>query len=428
MNLLPLDSFRKVLGFHPFHFWGLADTTLIPVTSACNHLITQYAWQAEDAAGRADIQEAIEAAETLLRDNLNFAVAPRYTEITRQWPTYYDARQTRYGITNANGHRLSVNLNDGYMQAIGVELLTSLGDKAVIYSDEDSDGLDDTFTITFVTALTDPTQIAVYFNASDRLDNEAAGDRWRVLPVKVSIASGTCTIVGRSWLLVKPILYEKIKNADQGAIDPTDSANFVTTLSAYQRTTDPNGELVTNSQAVLLWDTDPCHGWWCMCGDCTGVTYDPADSSGDPAAVGKAVARAGMQNPRMGEVIPASAVRNATSGIWYDQWACTRNPDRVLVRSYAGYPLDANGEVSRKFQTIVTRLAAAELGRPICGCAEANRELYRWQFDLARAAGANDEQYSIGSADLDNPFGTRRGQAWAWKQVRNLRLQRGISF
>jgi len=46
---------------------------------------------------------------------------------------------------------------------------------------------------------------------------------------------------------------------------------------------------------------------------------------------------------------------------------------------------------------------------------------------LARSAGANDEQYAIGPGDLDNPFGTLRGQVYAWKQVKNLRQIKGLS-
>jgi hypothetical protein len=106
-------------------------------------------------------------------------------------------------------------------------------------------------------------------------------------------------------------------------------------------------------------------------------------------------------------------------------WSAFREPDRILVRYLAGQPL-ANQQMTEKWQVIVARLAAAELARRICACDEANQELYHWQFDLSRAAGANDEQYSISPPDLDNPLGTRRGQVWAWKQIRSLRLGKSV--
>src|SRR6185369_16921871 len=99
---------------------------------------------------------------------------------------------------------------------------------------------------------------------------------------------------------------------------------------------------------------------------------------------------------------------------------------RVTVRYLAGFPLASDGQMQEPYRTMVARLAAAELARPICACDEANRELYRWQFDLARTAGSGDEAYGAVSAeDLNNPFGTRRGHVYAWKQVKNLRQLRG---
>jgi hypothetical protein len=115
--------------------------------------------------------------------------------------------------------------------------------------------------------------------------------------------------------------------------------------------------------------------------------------------------------------------------VWYSiNWSVYREPDRVLVRYLAGYPLDQNGNMDRKWRTIVARLAMAELGKRIAAAEVANRELWHWQYDLARAAGANDEQYAIGANDLENPFGTLRGQVYAWKQVKNLRLLNGLSM
>lgn len=74
-------------------------------------------------------------------------------------------------------------------------------------------------------------------------------------------------------------------------------------------------------------------------------------------------------------------------------------------------------------------MAAAEMPRKICACDESNRELHRWQFDVARSAGANDEAYgAVSDIDINNPFGTRRGQIYAWKEVRALRKLIGTSY
>ncbi|HEY4714291.1 MAG TPA: hypothetical protein VIH30_08660, partial [Aquirhabdus sp.] len=59
--LLPLETFRRIVHYHPFHFWGLADSANAPV-SQCNDVVTKFGYQASDAAGRDDILQAIETA------------------------------------------------------------------------------------------------------------------------------------------------------------------------------------------------------------------------------------------------------------------------------------------------------------------------------------------------------------------------------
>lgn len=427
-NLLPLETYRKIMGLHPLYFWGFKNSAVQP-TSACNGLLYKYSWQAADAEGRQDIAEAIHSAEEQLLEYLKFYPAPRYKEMTMPWPQYHDAMQSRYRPVNGAGLRVGLYLPEGYIQAIGTELLTSLGSPAVTVADTNADGIIDTFTTApLATAVTDETEIAAYFKLADR-NNEPVGDEWRVLPIQVTISAGFVTIKGPSWIVAQPALYEAIDPTFLVSIDPNDAAKYVTHLDLYQRTTYTEGNTPATSQGVLLWDTtEGCGSGWCFCANCTGITYDPTNSNADPAAIGMSVARVGISDPKLGRVIPANAILNATSGIWYDQVQFYREPDRALIRYLAGYPLNSRGEMDHKMQVVVARLATAIMGRPINGCDEANREMYRWQFDVARAAGANDEQYSISPADLDNPFGTRRGEVWAWKQVKNLHLQRGLAY
>ena len=113
---------------------------------------------------------------------------------------------------NAQGKWIGVMLPDGYVQALGVESLTYLDTVSVTYSARIAGGLDDTFTISVATDETDISKIAVYFAAADRLDDESAGERWRIQPVQISIASGIATIQGRAWLLGKPINYLSYNN------------------------------------------------------------------------------------------------------------------------------------------------------------------------------------------------------------------------
>jgi len=425
-NSLSLDDFRRIMGYHPFHFWGLSDSGKLKVTSACNDILYKYPWQSADAVGREDVLEAIRTAESRLAEHLNYHVAPSYLDQLVPWPKFYNTDMNRFGNHAADWRRVAIKLPRGHIQKIGLQRLDVIDDTvAVTLSDPDGDGVSDTFTLTAPTSVTDPEEIAVYFTAADRWDGSAAGDSWRVQPIQVSIAGGVATIVGRAWLITKPVHYEAI---GAGPLDPSVVGILATILGVYRLWYDPNGIVTDESQGVLIWETAPCHGWWCCCSACSTITTTPASSSQDPAAEARAVARVGIRDARMGLVAPGESVMDAGTGIWRElcDVNCSGEPDRFRVRYLSGIALE-NHQMSKFWQTLTARMAAAELARPLCTCDKANRELYTWQFDLSRSRGANDEQFIIGMEDVRNPFGTRRGHVFAFKTVSRLALGQGIA-
>lgn len=408
--LLPLDTFRQLMGFHPWHFWQLAGQS-VPVSSECNTLVYQHPWQAADTRARSDILTAIETAEARLREYLGYPVAPQYVSTTLATPQYLATGMTRYGYTGADGQWLTVQLPDGYVQAIGSESLTLIGNAAVTASDLDNDGVKESWTATIATTVTDTAQIAAYFVAADRWDGSAVSDKWRVQPITVTISGGTATITGRRWLLVRPVLLEGLA-VTATDLDATTDANFASTLAIYQRTTGSAG------QATLIYDTQPWPGWCC-----TGS----GDNSADPGATATGTARMAINDSRRGIVHYGGATLNAETDEWVSTaCGCYAPPQRLSINYLAGVPL-VNGQMSPTWATIVARLAAAELARPICACESANRELYRWQEDLSRTGGNNDAVFgAISQDDLNNPFGPRRGGIYAYRQVTNLKIQRGL--
>lgn len=430
-NLLPLYTWFEIIGFNPFHAFGIAGTGDLRVESGCNTLVRRYEWQNSDAAGHVAIENAIEAAENKLRTWLGFSVAPHYVVETLPWPRLTDLPLMRTGPWDVDGRWLSVQLEEGEVRAVGVETLASISTGvAVTYSDVDGDGIEDTFTVTAATTETDTSQIAVYFSSGDRFSGwgatTAIGSRWRLLPVQVSISGGNVTVRGPKQLCVKPVKYEGVTNVGANGLDPATAGNFVTTLDIYRRYTGIDGNTIATSQAVIEWETDPAAGYLC-CG-ATDVSSAYSGSPYDPAAVAQAVARVGIRNGTRGIVHPAESAYNSTTGIWSSlDWTVCAEPDRVTVRYLAGFPLASDGQMQEPYRTIVARMAAAELDKPICGCDDANRRLAYWQYDLSRTAGANDEQYGTTGEILNCPFGTRRGQVEAWKQVQHLRQLRGIA-
>lgn len=421
--LMPLDIWRQEIGISPWHFWGLADASIVPIVSKCSTLVLEYAWQGSDAAGRDDIRRALERAEEKLKKYLQYRVAPQYVEETVAWPRHYETPLTRMHNHDATGRRVAVFAPEGYIRQMGIEQLTAIGTAtvaggALAYSALFHPTLQDTFTITLPTTVTDPDQIAVYFASADRWDGTAVGDKWRVQPIRAVISGGNVVITGRKWLLVKPLLYQ---NPVLHALDPTVATNFVTSLEVYQRTTNQNGNTVTTSQATLTYESNECASCWGPCW-CAG-----APSSSDPGTTGQVIARAGIRDSVLGEVTPGAATYNATAGTWSSAWCCGGfcDPDRVTLRYLAGAPLE-DGQMAQHWQQVVAQLGAAELKRRICACRETNERLHDLQQDLTLES-TQTERYAVAPEDLSNPFGTRRGHVQAWRASKDYALRRGIA-
>jgi len=417
MPLLPLDTWRQDIGLNPWLFWGLADNNIIKDNAKCSGLLREYSWQGTDMAGRDDLRRAIERAEEMLFNLLNYRVAPQYIETKPlPWPRFYEANMVRWQDMDATGRRVAMLAPEFHIQAMGIEQLTAIGlNTALVFSDEFNTGFDDTFTITLPTTVTDVSQIAVYFSAAERFDDTRTIDRWRIEPLSITISGGNVTIIGRRWLIVRPILYEA---PTLNAINPTNAANFATTLDVYQRTTNGDGATTDTCQATLVYETSDCGGWG------AGFCCDPLNGSTDPGTVGYVIARAGIRSRELGLITPAQAAYNASTGLW-SSGCCYVEPDRVILRYLAGYPLE-RGQMAQRWKQATTMLAAAELKRRVVACRETNERLHDLQLDMALQS-TETERYQRSQADLDNPFGTRLGHIQAWKMANNNILRRGYS-
>lgn len=415
--LLSLDAFRQIIGYNPYHFWGLANS-LVPVNTQCNTVVTQYGYQSAQAAGRFEISQAIIKAQETLRGYLQYPVAPTYIETIVPYTKFLDQRIVRTWPADPTGGWVSVQAPDGKIEAMGIESLTLLDTVAVTYSDVYSSGLNDTFTVSVATTETDANKLAVYFSQADRLDNEAVGAAWRIEPVNVSADGTTAVITGRAWLLVKPSKYQKFTN--MGPLNPSDSSNFVTTLEIYLRETDPDGVTDDTAMGTFVWDSIPNLGWWGFC----------CQNSTDPAAIAQSIARVGIRNNELGIVFPGQAIYNTTSQTWVmtvpPWWNLCHPPDKVKLRYLAGYPLEANGQMNSRLARAVAYLAMAELAERICACDAANRVIYRHQLPLNQT-GADQETFATTRQMLENPFGNRYGSWAAWNEIKQLRLVRGTS-
>lgn len=409
---LPLDTWRRIIGYNPYHFWQQANS-LVPVTSSCNTLIYQYAWQSLDQAGRDDIAQAIGDAHETLREYLFYRVGEQHVSKTVQYPL---TQTDQWNTLEGTGRLRSVNVGEGFIKAMGVPTYTPLAtDTAVTYSDENGDGVDDTFTITAtVPASLDYDSLLVTFSAADWLDGWTRNDA-EVSPVNLSLSGTTLTVTGSSYLLIRRIRYEGVTKATYDPNDTADVTLFAQTLDVYALNTDNAGQEVDTAPVVLHYERRGENWWHGLAPFCPyGVYAENYTVTGEGAtAVVNVPASAMIRDARRGDVT----------------FAHFEQPDRVTLRYRSGANITELNETSihaAEWQNIVARLATARMANRVCACDTANRRLWDWQFDRARAAGANDEQYSISESDLNNPIGTRAGEIYAWHKIRNLALTRAF--
>lgn len=424
MNLLPLDIWREQIGYHPYHFWGMKDDDKLKVDSKCNVILPEYSWQRADMISRTEIRRSIEIAEQRLREHLQYSIGRRWITETLQFPRPGQSGQQYTGQIDADGRWLNVRLSEGFVRAVGVETRTEIeADVSITFSDADGDGINETFTLTVNTAVTDPDEIEVYFNSTDRR-GEAASEKHRIKPVSITISEGEATITGKSWLLVKPIKYEGF--GVLSGLDPADA--LADSLDVYRHYTDVTGTTNDTYQALLVWESSPPPSW----ASTVSSTVDFGSSANDPAAVAYATARINVRDARLGYVGVGASNYNATSGVWGIGSYAANQPDRVIIRYEAGVPLgalestDGLSRLNGRWEEIVVRLACAELKRRELGCHTALQELSRWQWEMARSGGGEGE-FRLSEQALNNPLGTAQGAVYAWNQVKNLGLVRSIS-
>lgn len=415
MSGMSLTAWLSAMGYSPWHANQLVNATYVPLAPAthkCDTITYEYAWGWADRCGRTNIRQAIEDAEQILFQYEHVWPSPRFREVTLPYPRTLDKQLRWGGDFDATGRWMSITLDEGYIQAAGYEHAETPVVAALTFSDMDGDGLFETATCTAaVSAGTTDDQVAVQFLAADC---GPITPRPQIAPRSVSVVGLSATVVFNAWDLVKPIKVSSpvLATYDPAILPPAVTTPYAASVEVYRHWCDPNGITNDTAQALLMWETEPYPGWATCC--------DPLNTGDyrDPAAIATALARVTLRNARAGIVAVGGAAYDATLGQWIHpcDWTCYRPPDRLTLRYQAGIPLSGISTAQPR-ATVIARLAAAELARPICACAAANKELYEWQKDLSQT-GATDDLYQA-PEDMTNPIGSRRGHLQAWRHIKD---------
>ena len=410
-TLLSLDRYAKIMGIVPAHFQGAAGSSYWPVKANRNNdLWPQYSWQAQDRVSREDLARAIANAEYDIASVLGYWPAPKWIEQdVRKFPQYYRRDLFRVGGGNIRGSRVGVNAAWGKIISPGQRATSLVADSvAVVYSDEDGDGWDETATISFATTLTEACELKVYF------EDKAGAQEWEIRPAKSkSISGGTATLVFDSWLFVNPDLMALPTTTDDfTAINIDTTGNYVTNVDVYREYTDTTG-----TSAVFYWEPTP-ERTNVLCPNCGGAGCQACTLTTQDGCIHIRDAEAGI-------VVPTPATYDSDDAAWgSDVFTVCRDPDYVKVWYYAGL-LDNRwlrgvecDPLPLSMAEAITWMATARLERPFCAGTVATALFNKLQTDLATTQG--DTSFFVPESDMSNPFGTRRGEILAWRRISKL--------
>lgn len=391
---LPLDRWAEIIGIHPLHWNGLHSNDLIPGT-VCGDMYFQYSWQHSDRVGHEDIAMAIQQAEMDISAEVGFNLLPDWIKEERL-PYPHPGVPGVYNLwgTNPNGMFKSVELKRGHVISGGVKTKSVIEAGATyVRSDVDSDGFQETCTVTVATSVTDENEIALFYPA------QSAADEWEIRPIKVTISGGNAIIVFKIWQIAAA---NKMDVFDPEPLDAEDNASYETTVDVYRVYNDPA------TQVQFMWENNL--GINC-CGSSTCYACQMSTQAGCFH----------LRDARLGLAVPApgswdSDEEKFTAGEWY---AC-REPDQIRFWYYSGFQ-DKNlarskVEMAKFWEYAVAFYAASKLDRPLCGCSNVNQFVERWRVDTM----ANDQEnitINITPEFLANRLGTTMGAIYAYRRI-----------
>lgn len=421
-TILPLATYAKMLGINPMHFAGaVAPSHDIMPSGGCDDIWFKYEWQDNDKVSLWEVAEEIRTAEQEVANFIGFWPAHYWTENELIRYEHPFAREYRGNGRNIQGRAKSAHLRYGKVispgkRAVSLQGTATVASGSLAFTDEDSDGYSETATIQMATSVTDPNEIKIFFtNTNGQLE-------WEIRPVRSKeISGGVVTIVLDSWLLIDPDLYEAYPtSAGSSAIDVSTVANFVTSVDVYREYIDD-----TQSSVEFYWENGYLTGTTLTCPSC--------------GTIGCTVCGYGSQDgcaiPRShdnGEIVAYPAAYDNENATWQvSQWAACVEPDFMKVSYLSG---DQSQEylqgrtrdpLSLFWAQVITWIATARLPRPLCTCGVIQEKTQYLARDMANFT--SGDTFFLTPDAMNSPFGTRRGEAMAWRRLLRLTPERRLN-
>lgn len=384
---LSLDEVAEAYEIHPILFNGCMGNNLFMFGEASRPVQYQYNWQNHDMLSRTAIAKGILQAEKNFQRELTWFIRPTVVTDEKcyhvqlweepQFLSSVSARETSFAGSN-DANRCPIVLQWGQIIAGGVSVTTTLSaGAALVWSDPNSNGTDETWTVTLATTATDPDEIHVYYASADRLTSDVSS--WEIRPLDITISGGTATIVGKRWQVVSPAVQEIVNPEAYEGIDYSLDDNFITQVEVRR----------------IRFDTTQPH-----------VTFywkDGTTQTGFIEVVGNYT------------VMPYVGSYNTTTGAWdKGGFSFSRNSDlRMLTVTYlSGIPL-SGGRVEQEVAQLVAQFATGFMSENMGNVIPTESEFNYWREDMAR----NAQILPYNADEFRNPLGAWRGAMEAWRYI-----------
>lgn len=361
---------------------------------ACQNPVPRYTWQIPTQSSRLEIASEIATAELEVAEYLGYNLAPDFlTHEIVDYPSEYLVEDTP-GWWGLRGQK-AVLLNRGKIisggaRAVSLVDTVSAGD-GLAYSDPDGDGFSEVATISVATALTDVSEVQVFYSGHGGAPEYEIGK-----PFYASISGGVYTAKFYIWQLIDPDV--DAGWPDEGgfvATDMTESANLVSSIDLYRVYVD------TTESYVRIFAQDNYYLY-------------PDQVRGTDGVFA-------IHDSERGWVIPTPATYDAGEGVWNTTSCALSGPTRVRVSYYSGDISQAFlarrtvDPLKDEYARAVAYIATARLKQPPCPCPE---PLHMYQYlseDMARFARSGG--FLMTRTAHNSEFGTRVGEVEAWKMI-----------
>ena len=387
---LPLDDFAKIIGLSPLSFNQLHSNTL-QLNNVCGDTFFQSSWQHSDRIGRDDIAMAIQQAEQEISREAGFNLMPDWTideRLTYPRPALPELYNI-YGV-GPRWQMKSVEALRGNLISGGIKAKALIqAGAAIVRSDTDTDGYQETCTVIVAVSITDTNEIRAYYPA------KSGDDGWEIKPITVSISGGNATITFKAWQVVAA---NKMDALDADVLDADAAASYETTVDIYRVYNDPS------TQVQFLWENES---------DCCGTC--------DACTLGTQSGCFILRDPRLGFVVPSPATWDASASEFVSaSWSACREPDQLRLWYLSGYRDQSlsrpYAELSNYWKYAIAYFACSKFERPVCGCSNVNQFIEKWRRD---AAYSNDVEggFTVTAEIASNRLGTSAGALYAWRQI-----------